>query len=173
MQTENDTFRLRRPSADRQAAIDVLASYPIPGTKVRGRGTARHPYYSFLTPDSARMQWQTHPSAHGPLRRTLVTTSPVEAAGDLLPRDEDTEAIFHHIWNGAAPASQGQSEGFLLLPDGLDGELELLYIGSLMGLLCQERRLGGGDGGRSKKGVREDGTGPGAKKLFARMFRWR
>ncbi|KFH40814.1 hypothetical protein ACRE_084890 [Hapsidospora chrysogenum ATCC 11550] len=173
LEMEYDTFKLRRPSADRQASIDVLASYPIPGTKVRGRGTVRHPYYSFLTPgDSTRMQWQTHPSAHGPLRRTLVRTSPVEAAGDL-PRDEDTEAIFHHIWNGAAPVSRGQSEGFLLLPDGLDGELELLYIGSLMGLLCQERRLGGGDGKRSKKGVRDDGTGPGAKKLFTRMFRRR
>jgi hypothetical protein len=118
------------------------------------------------------MQWQTHPSAHGPLRRTLVRTSPVEPAGDL-PRDEDTEAIFHHIWNGAAPVSQGQSEGFLLLPDGLVGELELLYIGSLMGLLCQERRLCAGVGKRSKNSVREDGTGSSAKKLFTRMFRRR
>lgn len=172
METGNDNFEIRRGSADTsQGEISISASYPIPDSKVRN-ATVRHPYYSFIIPDSTEMQWQTFPAAYGPLRHTLVKTNSTQGPGEL-PRDEDVEAIFHHIWNSALPLGREQSEGVLILPDKFGRELELLYVGSLMGLLWQVRRLATSDSKGSKKAHKHDSEAGDVKftrKLFSKVF---
>ena len=139
----DDGFEIKRASSagSGPSGTSVFASYPVPDTKLR-EGAVRHPYYSFCTPNSTEMQWQSHPVAHGPLRNTLVRTKKLSRPdSDELPSDDAVEAIYHHIGINTLDLCHWASEGVLMLPGELDGDLELLYVGSVMGLLWQVRQL--------------------------------
>lgn len=141
MDTGSDAFKLKRGSPDSGPSdvVSVTPAYPVPDTTLRD-GAVRHPWYSFTPGGSSEMQWRSYPASHGPLRHTLVRTDKSPQDPGELPHDDCVEAIYQHIGISTLDLCHRESQGVLMLPDGLDREVELLYIGSLVGMLWQVRR---------------------------------
>ncbi|KAH8689586.1 hypothetical protein BGW36DRAFT_391171 [Talaromyces proteolyticus] len=131
--------------------IPMNMTYPIPPSKTR-YGEIKHPYFDFEIPSQTEtgetstieFEWQIHPVENGSLRYTLIR---IPATLDTKP---SIEAIYHH--KGVATSlSLPYSEGVLFLrpTSSVNPSMDILVVGSVLGMLWRLRELNG-DGKKSR-----------------------
>lgn len=132
--SSSDTASISTSKSAHTRKYGIKFTYPLAPSTLSGK-TITHPYAEITQADgshSSQLEWQVHSRSGRGCFYELVDKTSISPKADV-PSKDDVKAIYHHC--GLDPfLPSTYTEGFLLLPEARDSQLDILIVSSLVAL---------------------------------------